>query len=307
MRKIYGSLIFLLALLLSGCKPLVVSEEETLDIYATFYPIYALTEALTAGIPDTALHCLVQPQDGCLRSYQLSDWDSRLLARTDAVIAGGRGLESFESLLFSLGDAGPAVSAVLYNLELYEGSEESSREDSHLYGVNPHIYMSADGAAQVVESISTSLMALDPRYTQRYADNERAALEKIGALQEAIRAVRDRAEGTPVALMNEALIYVAQDYGLEPVCWIDRESGEGLYGDQLTECLGRLDQSGARAVLIEKQAPAALTEALEASGYAVAAIDIMSTHREEEGFEGYLRAQDENAEAISRALEAIKR
>ena len=294
------------ALLLAGCRPLVSDDDRVLSIYATFYPLYALTEALTRDVPDLSLHCLVQPQDGCLRRYALSDWDAAVLMNTaDAVIAGGRGLEAFEQTLFAWGEGGPAVSAVLYNLELYNRSTShaQAREDSHLEGPNPHLYMSVDGAARIIESTAAMLETLDPRYAQTYAGNAARAVERLEALASQNRALLAPWTGRKVALMNEALIYPAKDYGLETAAWIDRESGEMLYGKELEECLAKLGKSGATVVLIERQAPEALTDALEKAGFRTARIDILSTHREGEGFDTYLQAQRDNAEAIRRAFE----
>ena len=45
-----------LALTLSGCRPLVETQPQTISIYATFYPIYALAEAVMRDIPDAKLH-----------------------------------------------------------------------------------------------------------------------------------------------------------------------------------------------------------------------------------------------------------
>ena len=95
MRRILSiaSIAIAAMLALSACAPLVPEEASEISVYATFYPLYALTDALMDGVPNASLHCLVQPQDGCLRSYTLSDWDAALLASSaDAVIAGGRGL-----------------------------------------------------------------------------------------------------------------------------------------------------------------------------------------------------------------------
>lgn len=306
-----GRLIAMLALLLalSGCRPLVTDGEKDISIYATTYPIYALADALMEGVPNARLHCLIQPQDGCMRSYQLSDWDIYLLANSaDAVIAGGRGLESFESTLFSWGDKGPAVSAVLYNLELYEGQsagETTSEDASHLEGPNPHLYMSVDGVETMLEAVSGTLMALDPRYGELYADNEvraEAALEGLRARMEGVKAT---CGGSRVILMNEALIYLALDCGLEVADWVDRESGVALYGSDLEDMLARLGKSNAKVVLIERQAPASLVEALRENGYSVALIDILSTHREGEGFDTYIRAQEDNADAVLRAFEEV--
>ncbi len=298
--------LILVVIVLTGCVRIVPEAPESLSVYATFYPIYALCDAVMSGIPDAELHCLVQPQDGCLRAYQLSDWDvSLLVAGADAVIAGGRGLESFESTLFGWGEEGPAISAVLYNLELYRGrdGEGDSEAQSHLAGPNPHLYMSMDGAKQIVESIYAMLIALDPRYTEDYADNAEAAEKRLDELFAGTSEALERFKGSPVILMNEALIYTARDYGLKVVEWYERESGESLSDLELESCLERLSGAGASVVLIEKQAPQSLVDALKASGYAVARLDVMSTHREGEGFDRYLEIQNDNARVLREALE----
>jgi len=298
-------LLLVFAATLCGCKPLVQEETGPISIYATFYPIYALTDAVMQGVPDAALHCLVQPQDGCLRAYQLSDWDAALLIRgADAVIAGGRGLESFESTLFSWGEDGPAVSAVLYNLELYDPQQRVDGEaQSHFQGPNPHLYMSLDGAAHIVESISATLVSLDPDYSERYISNSSKAVEALEALLDASRSKLAALKGRRVALMGEALIYVAQDYELEVADWIQRETGSAYGDNELAMWLERLEKADADVILIEKQAPQTLVESLEAQGYAVALIDMFSTHLEGEGFDRYLEIQSDNAKAISDAFE----
>lgn len=287
---------------LTACQPLVEEGSESIAVYATFYPIYALTEAVMRDVPDAELHCLVQPQDGCLRSYQLSDWDVRLLSSADAIICGGRGLESFEGALFQW-EGGPAVSAVLYNMALMEGTGDSDREDSHLEGVNPHLYMSTAGAGEMVEAIATSLMALDPRYADQYLENEETAEAQLEACRAEMRTAVGETAGKAVVLMNEALNYLADELGLSVADQIDRESGESMDGDELTQCLDRLEKSGSRVILIEKQAPAGLMNALREAGFSVAPIDIFSTHRQGEGFETYLETQLDNARAIARAFE----
>ena len=294
-----------LVLCLVGCRPLVEDAPKALSLYATFYPIYALTDAVARDVPDMELHCLVQPQDGCLRSYQLSDWDLYLLAAgADAVVMGGRGLESFESALFAWGDRGPAVSAVLYNLELYNQQDTASGEqESHLSGANPHLYMSLEGAAQIVDSISATLISLDPDYGELYIQNTESARDQLTALLADQRETLAPLTGRPVILMNEALIYTVQDYGLAVADWIDRESGEGIGDRELEALLARLSGSEAKVVLIERQAPQALVEALERAGFAVARLDVMSTHREGEGFDTYLEIQRENAQSILAAFD----
>ena len=303
-------MILLLALSASfaGCKRIVEPENKSISVYATFWPIYAMTDAAMEGIPDAELKLLVQPQDGCLRNYQLSDWDAALLsADADAIIMGGRGLESFEGLLFGWGESGPAVTAVLYNIDLYNQDDVVNDEaETHLRGPNPHLYMSIEGAKKIIESVSASLLSLDPQYAEKYAGNAENAARRLDALLKENRELLSDYEGRSVILMNEALIYVADDYGLRPVAWIDRESGENLVDTELDRCLEQLEASGARVILIEKQAPQPLIQALEAKGYAVAKLDVFSTRQAGEGFDAYIEAQSANARAISEAFAQVE-
>ena len=305
MRKFSAALALILtALALAGCRPVVQDAPECLSVYATFYPIYALTEAVLRDIPDAELHCLVQPQDGCLRNYQLSDWDAALLARgADAVMMGGRGLESFESALFGWGDDGPAMCALLYNLELYSDGTKAAEAESHMKGPNPHLYMSMEGAQQMLDSAAAMMVSLDPQYASRYSENAAEAKARLQSAFEAARKLLSDCAGRRVILMNEALVYCARDYGLEIVDQVDRESGDALTGEALQKLVERLKAEGADAVLIERQAPQALIEALEAANLTVAKLDVMSTHTEGEGFDVYLQILSDNARAMREAFD----
>ena len=307
-RLFLPAILAALALMLSACGRIMPPEPEHITVYATFYPLYALADGVLHDVPDATLKCLAEPQDGCLRSYALSDWDAaRLENDADAVILGGRGLESFDGALMNWG-SGAAVTAVLYNLPLYNAGDgaahnTASESESHLDGPNPHLYMSIDGAKAIVESIGASMQSLDPVYAERYLQNTEAALQSLDALREETLEIAGDLAGQRVVLMNEALIYVAQDYGLEVADWIDRESGVSYYDDELAACLERLAASEARVILIERQAPQGFVAALEAAGFRAARLDVLSTHREGEGFQTYLNAQLANARALRDAFQ----
>ena len=308
MRR-FGLFLLLLAALattLTACAPLVEKAPEEAQIYATFYPFYALTALLTEDIDAQRLSCLVQPQDGCLRDYALSDWDLYLLSGADLVVAGGRGLESFESTLQSLGSSGPAVALTLYNTELYNQNQadeaSDDEESSHLDGPNPHLYMRIDGARYIVEGVAAALMELFPQYADQVGDNLEAAAARLDELARQMHAAAENAQGGRVILMNEALVYTAEELGLEIAGQYDRESGEPLYEGDTEACLAQLAAMDANVVLVEKQAPASLTDALEEAGYIVSRIDVLSTRRADMGAEGYFAAQMENAQAVAEAF-----
>ena len=298
----------LLAGALSGCglhaEEEVPQEPEALSVYATFYPIYALTSLVADGVPDLQVNCLTQPMDGCLRSYSLSDWDLALLMQSaDAAIAGGRGLEAFESMLYALGENGPAVTSVLYNLELatVKPANETG-EDSHWTDENPHIYMTIDGAIAIAERIAANLAVLDPKYGDLYDQNLQEAKNRLESLRTEMHEVAGGLQGQKVIVMNEALVYAAQEYGLDVELCYARESGEGIYDRDLEASIELLSTCDARVILLEKQAPEALRRALEEAGFRVAALDVLSTRRASEGAEGYFETQLANARALAAAF-----
>ena len=298
-----------LCLLLAGCgsKPAEDVPEE-ISVYATFYPIYAAAAMVAENVPDLRLSCLVQPQDGCLRSYVLSDWDAALLGSADAVLMGGQGLESFEGALLLAGEEEEfAVAGALYNMELINLPAENSDadSDSHWLDANPHIYMSIDGMIGIVGRIAQSMILLDPRYEIIYLENLEHAEQQLEALKDEVRTQVGDFAGRKVAVLNEALVYFAQDCGLEiALCW-DRDSGESMGEAEMEALLAAMEERGIQVVLIEKQAPQGLAEELEEAGIAVARLDVLSTRRAEEGYEGYFAAQRENAAAVRAAYLSI--
>ena len=292
---------------LAGCVRLVPEQSEpepALSVYASFYPIYALTQMITDGISGVEAHCLVQPQDGCLREYDLSDWDLRLIEQAaDVVILGGNGLEAFEDWIFALGDSGPAVITAFSLDALLSGDAGAYGEAAlHWDGINPHAYMSVSRVSGAAEAIAEGLATLDPAHASLYQKNLESAQARLEDLQAQLHAGMEAFAGEKVILLNEALLYTAQEFSLDVDGWYPRESGTDFSENELEDCIKALSECSAKTILVEKQAPEALCTALEARGYAVARVDIFSTGREEMGAEGYFSGQLENVRSISAAF-----
>lgn len=302
-----GICLLLIAFLLSGCGPLVDDSavSDSFCVYASFYPVYALSELIVDGIPGMNLKLLTQPQDGCPRSYALSDWDAYLLsASADAVILCGGGMESFSDALYQMGEDGPAViqaenSLVLKSREI---SDDSETED-HFAGPNPWLFLSVDGAAQMTEAICANMIALDTPYEKDYLSNLNSAEERFEQLKEETQKILEMCDrSVPLALAHEGLIYYADEQNLNTVCVLKRESGAMASDDELNDMLNTMKSCGARHVLLEKQAPAELVRALNNAGIVAILFDTLSTGREQSGADGYFSAMTENAHRVRDGL-----
>ena len=275
-------------------------EEGRKSIAATFYPLYAIALNLVKDVPDLSLSCLIQPQDGCLRSYSLSEWDYLILASQDAVICGGRGLESFSGTLSAMQD-GPIVITCLQGQTL-KNDGEAQDEESHLAGENPFLFLSAGGAMSIASTLAYSLIEIDPDYADTYRANLTEYLSRLDALAAEMAETMASVPSRRVALMNEGLSYLADQLALNVAVQIDHEPGVAVEDNDLDSVLSQLKEAQAEVVMLESQAPMHLVEDLQAAGYRVALIDILSAHAADGDLEAYERIMRDNCARIADAL-----
>ncbi len=308
-KRLTAALIVLTMLLLTGCHPLMEGEDalQTKYVSATFYPIYSLAVNIVKDVPALSLSCLTQPQDGCIRSYSLSDWDYSTLMAQDAVIFGGRGLESFEGTLTQLTE-GPILLSALEGAHLR--SEDSGDPDdentAHFTGENPWSFLSVAGAMEISIAIAGDMAVIDETFAEKYHENLTGYLDRLETL---ISRMSDRMAKAPyrkVAVLHEGLTYFAEQFSLPVVCVYPREPGSDLIDNDLEALLEALLESGAEAVFIEEQAPDALVKALEEAGYPVARLDTLTAHMADGDTGTYERVMLENAEAAGAALERAR-
>jgi ABC-type Zn uptake system ZnuABC Zn-binding protein ZnuA len=223
----------LLALALSGCQKLVPDEANPArTIYASFPPVYALANPILNGVPGITLKCLVQPQDGCLRSYEPSDWDEALLGSADAVILAGRGFESFES---QLSEGKIAVVSAMDGLTLLNNGSVAAEGDepNHFEDENPWAYLSVKQAREMASIITAGMLTLDPDYESLYEENYSNFDQKLEALQTRMEEELIAAPEKSVAVAHEGLFYMTDELGLSIGAVIKREPGSELSDNEL--------------------------------------------------------------------------
>jgi ABC-type Zn uptake system ZnuABC Zn-binding protein ZnuA len=194
----------------------------------------------------------VQPQDGCLRSYELSDWDEALLGDADAVILAGRGLESFESLLSG---GSIAVMGAMDGLTLINNGALAPEgdESDHFDDENPWAYLSVPQAREMCSVIAAGMIALDPDYEALYEENFAHYDEALEALETRAEELILAAPEASVAVAHEGLFYLTDWLGLSVASVVRREPGQRPL-DNVLRRAGVPRESG-RVILIESQRP----------------------------------------------------
>ena len=305
MRKMFLCIAaVLIALPLSGCQKLVSEEPNPArTLCASFPPVYALAAPIVTGVPGITLKCLVQPQDGCLRNYELSDWDAAVLGSADAAILSGRGLESFES---EISEGSLAVVSATQGLTLLNNGAVAAEGDEpdHFQSENPWAYLSVGQAREMSAAIAAGMIALDPDYEAKYEENFDHFDAELEALEGQMEEKLIAAPEFSVAVAHEGLFYLADDLGLHVAASVKREPGSDLIGNDLKQALKDLKSSDAKVVLLETQSPKALRDALTGAGYQLALIDTLSTHAPGAP-DDYIITMEKNAQAVADALARV--
>ena len=302
-RLTVSALIFTLAVC-AGCsfKMPEIGEGLQWRAAASFYPIFTITANIIRNVPDVKLTCLIQPQDGCLRSYELSGWDEAILFNADAVIIGGRGLESFEGVLMGLENAPLLITAMDGLTLINQGAKVVDEGASHSLSENPWLFLSTRGAEGMANNIAGALSMIDPAHADLYNENLSDFRGRLALARREIAAVLEPARDINIALMHEGLCYFTDEWGLSAGLYIDRESGTYFEDAELNDVIAKLESADIELILLELQAPMRLTEDLQAAGYRIALIDTLSAGTPDGNLYAYEQAMIKNAQVIRNAL-----
>ena len=303
-RRFIASALMLALAVCAGCGFTMPKIGEGLQwrAAASFYPIFAITANVIKDVPDVTLTCFIQPQDGCLRSYELSSWDDALFFNADVVIIGGRGLESFENAIMGVEGAPILITAMDGLTLINQGAQVIDEDANHSLSENPWLFLSTRGAEEMANNIAEALSMIDPAHADLYNENLSDFKGRLALTRREINAALEPARDINIALMHEGLCYFTDEWGLNASLYIDREPGTYFEDAELSDILIKLESAGTELILLELQAPMRLTEDLQAAGYNVALMDTLSAGTPDGNLYTYEQTMIKNAQAIRDAF-----
>lgn len=246
MKRIIAFCLNLLLLLpLAGCG----AAAEEVSVMATFYPVYILAENILDGVEGVRLSSMTPPATGCLHDYQLLTSDMKALAKAQALLVNGAGMESFL----------PDLEGQFPNLKIVDCSqgvallaEEEGEEHDH-GEYNAHIWLAPQNAVRMTENLRDGLSELLPDKAEQIsvnADKYIARLEALDAeLREAIAALPKK----KIVTFHEAFPYFAQAYGLEVVAVVTLEPDEPISPRMLKQVIQKVKDAGCPPLFSEPQ------------------------------------------------------
>ncbi|MFT4302634.1 MAG: zinc ABC transporter substrate-binding protein [Desulfovibrio sp.] len=229
------------------------SNQGTLRILATTYPVYLLARNVVQNRPGAQVDLLIPAQTGCPHDYALTPKDMQKLAQADVLLLNGLGLDDF--MQKALPNAKPGLVVVdsstgitpvmeadgeedehqeasdahgghdhaAVSHEHEEGEHDHAHEHGHVHdhgGVNPHAFASPVQAGIMVKNMADGLAKADPQHAATYEANAQAYGKVLANLGERLSTLGNKSSNKGIALMHDALVYMARDGGLEVVAVI---------------------------------------------------------------------------------------
>ena len=246
MKKLISLL--LAALLL--CAPALASAET---VVASFYPIYLFALNLLNDIDGVEVTSLAEPTSGCLHDYQLQTSDMKALARADAFLINGAGMEGYLDGVFEAFPALPVVDASrgVTLLEDCSAHDHDSHEHEHAY--NAHIWLDAQNAILMVNNLADGLIAALPHHANAIAANRDAYIARLAALDAELTAALATISHKDIITFHEAFPYFAHAYGLNVAAVINRDPDDALSPRQLADLCKTVKALGAPPLFTEPQ------------------------------------------------------
>ena len=251
MKKACTLLLALLLLSLSGCG----AAAEDISVMATFYPVYVLAENVLDGVEGVSLSSMTPPSTGCLHDYQLLTSDMRALAKAQALLINGAGMEAF---LDDVTGQFPNLTVIDCSLGVdliaEEEDEEADHDHDHDHGeYNAHIWLAPENAVQMVKNLRDGLSALLPGQADRIAANADAYIARLSALDAELRAAIEPLPRKKIVTFHEAFPYFARAYGLEVAAVVALEPDEPVSPRMLKEVIEKVKAAGNPPLFSEPQ------------------------------------------------------
>ena len=196
-------IIFIAIILYKNITNVEQEEDNNFKIVTTFYPIYIMTENITAGAQNVELTNMTDTNVGCLNDNTLDTADKKKIENADIIVQNGMGLENFMSQILS----------TYSNIKTIDSSKDVQNKIEE----NSHIWMNIQNYIAQVEEIAKGLSEANPENSLIYEQNKNEYIEKLKNIQEKYSLELSNLNGRKSICLDEALEYIAKQVGLDTI------------------------------------------------------------------------------------------
>ncbi len=267
-------------------------EKETMTIVTSCNPMYMAVLNITADVEGVEVCNFSQPTTGCLHDYTLTPADMKALAKADAFVVNGAGMEGF---LQNVIEAYPDLPIIDASMGV---SENDMIED------NSHLWMSPVCYVQQCKYIAVELGERDFNRKSEYITNADDYIQNIEySLLRTISGDAFETSDKNVVILQEAFEYLAKDLGLDIVAVMDLDEERQVSAGEVAEIVDIMKETGTSKIVSDNEYAKTMSqtisnELLKASGQKAktAYIDTMVKGTYEK--DDYIKVMDSNIQQI---------
>ncbi len=232
MKRILLCLLLILSLSLSSCGTSASkNHSDSLQIAATTYPVFLLTEAVTEGLPNVEVSLIIDQQISCLHNYTLTMRDMTAVEQADVLVLNGAGMEDFLSdVLHGRTTIDSSAGMTLLTPEgehHHHGADEEEPEHDphgHHHEHDPHIWMDPIRASEMADHIAAGLGELAPEYAAQLDQNAAKIKQTLTAFHsELMNELGDK--DYDLITFHDGFGYFADSFGMHLLAAVEEEEG----------------------------------------------------------------------------------
>ena len=307
------------SLLFIGCSNNTNSnkttDDDTLNIVTSFYPLYISTINITKDIPNVSVTNMTKSQTGCLHDYQLTPQDLKTLENADILVVNGAGMESFLDSIISqypdlqIIDATKGLDLLEDDTHSHDDHEhddedEHAEDHEHDHEYNAHVWVSVTGNIDEVKNISSQLEILDSENKDAYEANTNTYVSKLEDLKNEMHAELDNLPNRDIITFHEAFPYFAEEFNLNIAGVIEIEPDSEPSAKEIEEIINTVKTKNIKALFTEPQYSSKVAETIATeTGAKVYELDpIVTGDANPDAYDDYINKMKKNLDVLKEAL-----
>lgn len=194
-----GAVVFLLAVMMVGCKPATTTGGDTLKIIASITPVADFVEQIGG---DKVEVTLMVPAGASPHTYEPTPSQMVFVSEADVFVKVGSGVDYEEIWMNDIMDMNR-------DMQLIDCSERID-----VINEDPHIWTSPLNARQMVENIYNGLITLDSDNADYYQTNYENYVSELETLHSDILDILEGYENRHFLIYHPSFAYFASEYNL---------------------------------------------------------------------------------------------
>lgn len=281
------------------------SSEGNLLIYTSVYPLEFIVDEIAK---DVATVKSVYPPGVDAHTYEPSSKEITDIARSDAFIYLGAGMESFsESIAESLSAYDILFIEIGQHEQLFLESShgEHHHDDHHHRDFDPHIWLDPLRMIDVAEIVTTQLSELDPDNQTFFEQNFKQLEEKLRTLDDQFKQTLENKQMKKMIVSHAAYGYWEDRYGIEQISISGLSSSDEPSQKELAQIVKFAEKEEIQYIIFEQTGSNRLAEIIreniDAEKLFIHNLEVLTDEDIENG-EDYISIMERNLQTLDEAL-----